>query len=91
MRWMAETGSRLWRYEIDGWVNSVDSSPVVANDVVYVGSADGHLYALDAGTGNRLWRYETGSGVESSPTVANGVVYVGSKDSYLYAIRRRHA
>lgn len=28
-------------------LGSIVSSPIVANGVVYVGSADGHLYALD--------------------------------------------
>jgi outer membrane protein assembly factor BamB len=53
--------------------------------VVYVGSNDGFLYALNAGTGARLWSFLTGASVTSSPTVANGVVYVGSNDGFLYA------
>jgi outer membrane protein assembly factor BamB len=56
----------------------------VANGVVYVGSDDGNLYALDAGTGAKLWSYAAG-GVDSSPTVVNGVVYVGSDDHKIYA------
>ena len=54
------------------------SSPAVANGVVYVGSNDGNVYALNASTGAMLWSYTTGGGVYSSPAVANGVVYVGS-------------
>jgi outer membrane protein assembly factor BamB len=64
----------------------VYSSPAVAGGVVYVGSYDGHVYALDAKTGERLWRYQTGDEVVSSPAVAGGVVYVGSWDDYLYAL-----
>ena len=59
----------------------VDSSPAVANGVVYVGSNDGNLYALNASTGAKLWSYPTGAAVASSPAVANGVVYVGSDDT----------
>jgi outer membrane protein assembly factor BamB len=33
----AKTGSKLWSYATGGFV---DGSPVVANGVVYVGSAD---------------------------------------------------
>ena len=51
-------GELLWRYQTDG---AVDSSPTVANGVAYVGSVDGHLYALDAGTGAILWSYKTGN------------------------------
>ena len=54
------------------------SSPAVANGVVYVGSADHNVYALNAGTGAKLWSYTAGGVSDSSPAVANGVVYVGS-------------
>ena len=38
----------------------VVSSPAVANGVVYVGSYDGNVYALNASTGALLWSYTTG-------------------------------
>ena len=53
--------------------------PAVANGVVYFGSKDNNLYALNAGTGLLLWKYTTGGEVFSSPAVANGVVYFGSE------------
>jgi outer membrane protein assembly factor BamB len=46
----------------------------VANGVVYAGSFDGSLYALNAATGTKLWSFATGLPVDSSPAVANGVV-----------------
>ena len=54
--------------------------------VVYVGSQDNYVYALDAFTGDLVWRYETGWRVLSSPAITDGVVYVGSLDHYLYAL-----
>jgi outer membrane protein assembly factor BamB len=68
----------------------LDSSPAVANGVVYVGSFDHKLYAFDAnGCGQAvcqpLWTGTTGSTIESSPTVANGTVFIGSDDGKLYA------
>ena len=45
--------------------------------VVYVGSYDGKVYALNAATGALEWSYATGSEEDSSPVVVNGVVYVG--------------
>ena len=53
--------------------------------MVYVGSADNNVYALNAVTGALLWSYATGNVVTSSPTVANGVVYVGSWDNHINA------
>src|ERR1700675_377633 len=74
---------------------AMNSSPAVANGVVYVGSFDHKLYAFDAdgrATCNGvptacvpLWTAMTGAAVFSSPAVAKGVVYVGSQDHKLYA------
>ena len=40
--------------------NRVQSSPAVVNGVVYVGSDDHNVYALNASTGAKLWSYTTG-------------------------------
>jgi eukaryotic-like serine/threonine-protein kinase len=58
----------------------------VANGVVYVGSVESNVYALNASSGALLWIYATGGSVYSSPAVANGVVYIGSRDDNLYAL-----
>ena len=73
----------LWRYETGG---PVGSSPAVVDGVVYFGSVDNYLYAVDAATGTLRWQYETGDHVTSSPAVIDGVVYVGSWDGYVYAV-----
>ena len=65
---------------------AVESSPAVVNGVVYVGSGDGNVYALNAASGVQLWNYTTGGEVDSSPAVVNGVVYVGSGDGNVYAL-----
>lgn len=62
------------------------SSPAVANNTVYIGSGDQHVYALDAATGALKWSFATGDVVHASPAVANGVVYIGSWDRNLYAL-----
>ena len=76
------TGDLLWTYP--STPNS--SSPAVANGVVYIGSLDDNVYALNASTGAELWSYATGLPIVcASPAVANGVVYVGSLDGRVYA------
>ena len=64
----------------------MESSPAVVNGVVYVGSDDNKMYALNAATGTKEWSYSTGGSVVSSPAVVNGVVYFGSEDDYVYAL-----
>ena len=73
----------LWTYYT--WA-AVDSSPAVANGVVYIGSHDKNVYALDAATGAKKWAYTTGHVVTSSPAVVDGVVYIGSRDKNVYAL-----
>jgi PQQ enzyme repeat len=65
-----------WSYRTG---HEVESSPAVANGVVYVGTTY-RVYALSARNGAKLWSYPTSNGVLSSPAVANGVVYFGSFD-----------
>jgi len=74
VKWKFETGGEVW------------PSPVVADGVVYVGSDDDHLYAVDTGTGEGIWKFQTGDDVHSSPAIADGVVYFGSWDHTVYAV-----
>jgi outer membrane protein assembly factor BamB len=65
------------------------SSPAVADSVVYFGSGDGRVYALDAASGTVRWRFQTGDVVHASPAVSGGIVYFGSWDSLFYAVDAR--
>jgi outer membrane protein assembly factor BamB len=62
------------------------SSPVVWHGVVYLGSGDGNVYAIDARSGALVWRFATGNVVHASPAIADGVLYIGSWDRYFYAL-----
>ena len=64
------------------------SSPAIGVDgIVYVGSNDWKVYALDGKSGVKKWEFSTGGGVHSSPVIGNdGTVYVGSTDNKVYAI-----
>lgn len=62
------------------------SSPVVDGGTVYVGSGDGHVYALAAADGRLRWKFDTGEVVHASPALARGMVVVGSWNSRLFAL-----
>ncbi|MFI8076274.1 PQQ-binding-like beta-propeller repeat protein [Streptomyces sp. NPDC086033] len=72
-----------WRFDA---ANQLSAAPTVADGVVYVGSGDHNLYAIDAATGAKKWAYETGDQINSSPAVLDGVVYFGSNDRNVYAV-----
>lgn len=76
-------GGLLWRAATGG---PVRSTPAVVDGHLFVGSADGHVYALDSRTGERRWRVAARTSVTGSPAVADGVVYITDHASTLYAL-----
>jgi outer membrane protein assembly factor BamB len=73
-----------WSFEAK---DSIESSAAILDGVVYVGSMDSSLYALDLATGKLRWRYVAGGQVqESSPCVHGGTVFVGDLDGILHAV-----
>jgi outer membrane protein assembly factor BamB len=77
----------LWSKQAGASEEGINSSPVVANGVVYVGSDDGRLYAFGAGHGRLLWSRPVYGRVRSSPSVVGGVVYIGSDEGWFQARR----
>jgi eukaryotic-like serine/threonine-protein kinase len=75
--------SLKWTFSTAG---PIVSSPTVVDGIVYAGSADRNLYAVDAETGKLRWKFDAHGDVNSSPAVVDGVVYVVSLDGNLYAI-----
>jgi outer membrane protein assembly factor BamB len=83
------TPTVLWKYPICNNNSGMDgvSSTAVVGGVVYIGSYEGYVYALNASDGAKLWSYGTGYPVDSSPAVVGGVVYVeGTWDHNVYAL-----
>ena len=72
-----------WAFKTGGWVLS---SAALADGVVFIGSDDYNLYAIDAATGKEKWKFATKGFVRSSPAVADGVVFFGSYDGFFYAV-----
>jgi outer membrane protein assembly factor BamB len=73
IKWDFDTFSRMY------------STPAVADGVVYVGTDDHNIYAINANDGSQKWVFPTGDRVNSSPAVVDDVVYVTSGDK-LYAL-----
>ncbi len=73
----------LWRFRCE---DEIRSSPTVNNGILYVGSYDHNLYAIDAEDGTFLWKYATEGGIASSPCVYEERVFFGSADRLLYAV-----
>jgi outer membrane protein assembly factor BamB len=90
------TGRQIWRFDTKGrGLNSADfgydrrsilSSAAISDGIVYVGSRDAHLYAVDAAKGTLKWAFDyekdNMTWAISSPAVRDGVVYSGTSDGH---------
>src|SRR5262249_8838958 len=65
----------------------IRSSPIVANQLVLVGSYDETLYALQEQTGKPVWTLETDGPVHATAAVQNGIVYFAGCDGDFRAVR----
>jgi outer membrane protein assembly factor BamB len=79
-------GGIAWRFETGG---PVRSTPALAGGVLYFGSSDGHLYAVNAADGEPRWTYEASAPVTSSPAVTGRAVIFGDRANVFYALDRR--
>lgn len=77
------TTKAAWTYHTGG---PVSSSPSISSGMVFIGSNDGYLYALDATTGAERWRFSAGAPVTSSPHVGNRMVYFGTNAGAVCAL-----
>ena len=85
VRWTTTIGTPNFLRQVDDW-DVYQSSPAIADGVVYVGSADGRIYALSAADGKEKWHFQTQHVVRATPAVADGRVYCGSFDGHVYAL-----
>ena len=82
----AATGEELWRFE----AGLVESSPLVANSQVYVGTWDNAVYAIDAESGEEAWSFETNARVRGGVAFRQNTIFVASTDNNVYALNARN-
>jgi outer membrane protein assembly factor BamB len=80
----AYNGKVLWKRRI----GSVSSRPVFGPKLMYVGTDDGHLVAMDPSTGAEKWRYGTRGPILEPPVVAGDLVILSNEADQVYAIDR---
>lgn len=73
----------LWVFRAEDYIRS---TPTVQDQLVYVGSDDNHLYAVDAATGEMAWDFQTEGNVSAAPVLDDDRLYVGSWDGHVYAL-----
>jgi len=84
------TGNVLWSHNHSAHGGA---AAAIVGSVVFAGSWDRHLYALDLITGRQIWSFDAGGEIESHPAFhPSGVVYVSAEESYsLFALNASSA
>ena len=73
----------LWTFQTG---EGIESTAAIAGDTAYVGSWDGHLYAVSLLTGELRWKYQASNEIKSSPSVFGGKVYFGDETGDFHAL-----
>ena len=60
-----------WKFKTNGIVYS---SPLIFNNVVYIGSLDKNFYAIDAKTGNEIWHFKTANKIFSTAAILGDII-----------------
>jgi outer membrane protein assembly factor BamB len=77
----ALTGAQKWMVAIKGYPTRI----AVADEVVYFGDEDRHLFAVNAKDGREVWRF-TASGNIGTPAIMNGRAFFSDEGGNLYAV-----
>lgn len=88
LEYSAEAATRpsvLWTADSVA-LDRIVAPPEQTEDQVFVGTADNHLFALDAADGSVQWEFETGHSIWAQPLYNEGTVYVASLDNFVYAL-----
>jgi outer membrane protein assembly factor BamB len=79
---------KVWEFEaadgIEPWMG-----PVAAYGMVFFGSKDGYIYALEAMTGHQRWTFKMDKRARAPLVIRDGIVCVISDDKNIYAIDAR--
>ncbi len=78
----ASSGQEIWCSTL----SQVSVSPAIVGDVLYAGSSDGCVSAINTSTGTTLWQYQTGSYLRAPVSIANGGIYFGTASGKICAI-----
>ena len=73
----------VWQFKTGG---PLTASPVIVNGILYIGSADGKFYALNAKEWGPKWVFDAGSAIRFSAVVWGNRVYFNTRDNIFYAL-----
>lgn len=64
---------------------SIETSPALSGNVVYVGASDGAIYGIDKTKGTLLWKHETGAPVFATVALSGNMLFAVDLSGNVYA------
>lgn len=86
-----ENGTPAPRSYVSAWNATLSgiaffSDSVVSNGVLYIGTADGNVYAINATTGAKIWNASFPTAFWTTPAVAENKVFIAGVNGMVYAL-----
>ena len=93
-----KNGSLVWQWVISptaiflgerkyDFADYYHSSPVFYNGILYFGSGDGRINAVDAEKGKLIWSFQADDIVHGTPAIYNDKLFVGSFGGNVFALQ----
>lgn len=76
-------GRLVWKFQTN---DSIVCFMNIYQGILYSGSDDSYIYALEKNTGKLKWKFLTGGHVMSGVTIVDEKIYFGSDDGHLYCL-----
>jgi outer membrane protein assembly factor BamB len=82
-----QTGQERWRYDLSPNLRCTNPVFDPINQLVYYGTSDGRLVAVDARNGDNLWAYGTqgGAAIDAEPALQGSTLCFGDCSGAVYA------
>ena len=64
---------------------TIETSPVLAGNTIYVGASDGVLYAVDVKTGKKCWKHKMGAPIFGTVAISGNTLIVSDFGGNIYA------
>lgn len=66
------------------------ASPIISDNIIYVGSLDSLLYAIDINNGEVKWKFKTSGEIRSNVCIYDETLFLNGGDGSLYALDKNN-